>query len=345
MTDESDDLNYLIEAAAAEYEADIYFYSGPIDDNGFGQITSSLTLGKQRDRALLILVTNGGLANSAYQIARLFQSQYKEFVLFCPSRCKSAGTLIALGAHRLIMDVFGELGPLDVQLIKQDEIVSRKSGLLAKSSFESLGEVAFETYEALMIRITLKSSGNVSFKVASELAANMASTLLAPVYAQINPEIVGSEKRDLSIAFDYGVRLIKAAKNASVETVDQLVNGYPSHDFIIDVGETRELFRNVEEPTENLYKIIGALGDYAYDEAPSAIACVLTSSPDGANENERPEQAPGEVPSQSGGSGQSELDGGGERDRESDSQSSAQVRSGAKALIELHRPRSAKGEA
>jgi membrane-bound ClpP family serine protease len=37
---------------------------------------------------------------------------YKEFYVCAPSACKSAGTLIALGAHKLIVDPFSDLGPL-----------------------------------------------------------------------------------------------------------------------------------------------------------------------------------------------------------------------------------------
>ena len=99
-------------AVGDEYEADVYFYSGPIADAGLGRITKEITRGKRRDNALLILTTNGGSANAAYQIARLFQKTYETFILCTPSYCKSAGTIIALGAHRIIMDVFSELGPL-----------------------------------------------------------------------------------------------------------------------------------------------------------------------------------------------------------------------------------------
>ncbi|MGA2951771.1 MAG: hypothetical protein ABSD80_06000, partial [Caulobacteraceae bacterium] len=119
-------------AASEKHDADIFLYSGPIEDTGYGSLASAIAkAGKPRSRAILILVTNGGSANAAYQIARLMQKMYDEFLLYCPSRCKSAGTLVAIGAHRLIMDSFSELGPLDVQLLKEDEIGARKSGLLA----------------------------------------------------------------------------------------------------------------------------------------------------------------------------------------------------------------------
>lgn len=279
MTDPRETWNELIDAVSDEYSADIYLYSGGIDDSGFGKITKAVAQNKKRDKAVLVLVTNGGLANAAYQIARLFQTQYEEFTIFCPSRCKSAGTLIALGAHTLLMDTFSELGPLDVQLVKQNEIFARKTGLLSRSSFDSLADASFELYERLMVGITLKSGGNVSFKLASELSASMASTMMSPIYAQVNPETVGSENRDLDIAFQYGSRLIECSGNSNIQSLFKLVYGYPSHDFIIDTREAAELFNNVDFPSESLYQIIALFGDAAYDEAEPSLVRALTPVP------------------------------------------------------------------
>lgn len=277
MTEELQRWSAAISAAADAYDADIYFYSGGIYDAGLGGLISEVAKHKQRNNALLILVTNGGLANVGYQIARLFQKAYgNNFTIFCPSRCKSAGTLVALGASKIIMDQFSELGPLDVQLFKQNEIMSRKSGLLARSSFDALADAAFELYERLMIGITLKSQGNVNFQLASDVSAKMSAKMMSGVYSQINPDIVGSEKRDLEVAKAYGDRLIVCSENASSETVHALVYNYPSHDFIIDDDEARELFINVEFPNDALYEVVGFLGEAAYGEATPTIAVALT---------------------------------------------------------------------
>ncbi len=43
--------------------------------------------------------------------------------------CKSAGAMIALGVDEIAFGPRGELGPLDTQLTKQDEILFMSSGL------------------------------------------------------------------------------------------------------------------------------------------------------------------------------------------------------------------------
>ena len=60
--------------------------------------------------SFLMLTTNGGDPNDAYRIARLLQRVSKTFYLCVPRICKSAGTLIALGAHQIQMTMISELG-------------------------------------------------------------------------------------------------------------------------------------------------------------------------------------------------------------------------------------------
>lgn len=254
----------LVALIEEQYDADIYVYSAPIDHEGYGAIVGSFS--KRRPNAILILTTNGGLANSAYKIARFFQSQYDQFSVCIPSVCKSAGTLLALGANRLFMGPFSELGPLDVQLYERDEIFSRKSGLLSHSAFEALHEETFGAYEHTLLSIKRKSGDNISFSVASAVAAEIAHGVMAPIYAQISPNILGSDHRDLQVAVHYGTRLANRSGNISPEAVDFLTKNYPSHDFIIDKDEAEVLFERIDEPSRALWKLIGHFGPIVTSE-------------------------------------------------------------------------------
>jgi len=251
------------------------------------------------------MVTNGGSPNSAYQIARLLQRNARptgrgDLILFIPAFCKSAGTLIALGANRIVMHPVSELGPLDVQLLKQDEIGSRKSGLLARSTFESLAAECFDLFETMMINIKRRSGDLISFKTASDIASSVATGALAPVFAQINPETVGSDYRDLQVAREYGLRLARIGGNVKNGAVDQLVSGYPSHEFIIDKKEAEEeIFRQVEEPTDSMYELLRAVDGPVYREPAFPIVARLDievdDEDDRAADIDRPGEATGDV--------------------------------------------------
>jgi hypothetical protein len=153
----------------------------------------------------------------------------------------------------------------------------------------------------------------------------MASNLLSPVYAQINPDVVGNDFRDLNVALQYGARLISNSENADLSTVLHLVNHYPSHDFIIDNEEAAGLFKNVDQPEEELYKLIGYLGEAAYNEPDSPDVRPLTIRSDeekeslGESDDGKPEQADATATDAA-------LDGGGGTDRPSDTEPAGEKR-------------------
>jgi hypothetical protein len=252
-----------VQAVSDEYDADVYLYSGSIDHEGFGQVVGAFAP-NGRKNALLILTTHGGLANSAYKISRFFQSQYERFDIFIPSVCKSAGTLLALGANRLIMSNFSELGPLDVQLYERDEIGARKSGLLSHSAFEALKIETFQLYEHFMLSIKQRSGDNISFPVASDVAGDMAARVMEPIFAQVSPNILGSDYRDLRVAIEYGNRLAQYSDNISPVAVRFLTEQYPSHDFIIDMQEAEDLFNNVLPPADVIWPLLNHIEKLAF---------------------------------------------------------------------------------
>lgn len=277
-------------------DAAVIVYSGPIDGDGVGGLLMALQPSErqpQRKNVILILTTNGGQANAAYQIARILQQAFDRFELFVPMYCKSAGTLIALGAHALIMEQISELGPLDVQLYQKDEIGQRRSGLILKNALDGLAQETLQTFDRIWLGIKVRSGGVISFDTASRLAANMASQVMAPVYAQINPEALGNDLRDLNVATEYGVRLAKVGKNAKQHAVETLVHNYPAHDFIIDREEAKELFDTVASPDVHLDALMKSLGMIIYRVQPSPVVLRLDEEEGGEDagaEGNEPQQ-------------------------------------------------------
>lgn len=274
-----------VRAVSEAYDADIYVYSAGIDHIGFGKLIGSFPE-SPRKNGLLIMTTSGGTANAAYQIARFMQNSYERFLLFIPAFCKSAGTLVAVGANRLIMTPFSELGPLDVQLYERDEIGARKSGLLTNSAFEALREETFALYEHFLLHIKMRSSDNISFPLASEVAGDLAAQMMATIYAQISPNILGSDHRDLKVATEYGRRLAAVSQNIDTSAIMILTEGYPSHDFIIDQQEASQLFTNVESPEPSLFELISHLSEFVFIEREEGFVVCLTSLLSQENDDE-----------------------------------------------------------
>ncbi len=235
---------------------DFMLVNSGMDHPLFSEIIGCTSKHKKHDKLVLTLVTLGGSANEAYRIGRYLQSVYNEVACFIPGPCKSAGTLLALSANELRISPFGELGPLDVQLIQKDEILGRRSGLTTKSALSELHSHTFKIFETFMLQTITGAGGAVSFRLAADIAAQTAASVMSKIYEQITPDSIGQDFRDLSVATHYCERLNSKACNISPYGIARLVNEYPSHDFVIDLQEAKEIFEKVDLPTKTLYDIM-----------------------------------------------------------------------------------------
>jgi hypothetical protein len=212
---------------------------------------------------LVLLVTSGGDADAAYKIARALQRYYTRFSASIPGYCKSAGTIVATGAHELIIHDHGELGPLDVQMRKPDELWETSSGLTVMEALTTLEQQAYRMLEDCFLSIKGGSGGQVTFKTATEVAVKTVTGLLHPVFEQIDPMHVGEAGRAMNVGSNYGERLGRYGENLRPHALAQLVAGFSSHSFVIDREEAATYFENVREPTPDEEALADALGDAA----------------------------------------------------------------------------------
>ena len=165
---------------------DVLLYNGPIQ-RGLDSVVIDMC-GESfhpRPSALLILVTEGGNADAAFRIARCLQERYGSYSVFVTGWCKSAGTIIALGASELIVSDHGEMGPLDVQLSRKDELFETQSGLTVTSALATLHSQAFSAFENFMLDIKLRAGSSITTHTAMEIASGLATGLLSGVYQPV----------------------------------------------------------------------------------------------------------------------------------------------------------------
>ena len=130
-------------------------------------------------------VTVGGDADAGYRIARAFGHHYPDdFRLMIPDVCKSAGTLVAIGANELIVSDRGELGPLDVQIRKKEELFEASSGLDIQQSLSAIQNQVKATFQDYLFDISLGSG--LSTEIAARLSSEMACKIVAPITSQID---------------------------------------------------------------------------------------------------------------------------------------------------------------
>jgi hypothetical protein len=271
-------------ATAEETASDLILLNAPMGPGVDKSVRDTLASREtRRDRVVVILVTPGGLADSAYRCAAALQAAYQHVTICVPGWCKSAGTLLAVGANELIVGPAGEMGPLDVQIAKRDDLGGdRDSGLILNEALDRLRDEAFGMFESFMIRLIAQSQNNVTFRTAADIAAQMTIGLMQPVFDKIDPIRMGADARAMNIGRDYAIRLNMKGGNLQGDVaLNMLLNGYPSHGFAIDLAEAKRLFTRVKALDGTLCDLIGLLGDVGLNARPEPLICFLDGDDDG----------------------------------------------------------------
>ena len=253
----------IADTVAADLDADILLYNGDIE---WSHTDSPIDLCDRRDcrpNVFLVLVTYGGDPHAAYRISRCLQRRYKKLTVYISGVCKSAGTIVTLGAHEIVMSDHGELGPLDIQLRKPDELWEKSSGLTVMEALTSLQQRSFSMFEDYFLDLKRNSGGQITLRTAMQIASSLTAELFRPLYGQIDPMNIGENGRAIRISQHYGKILNEKSQNLKDGALEKLIAFYPSHSVVIDRDEAKLLFRNVREPTEHEKKLARSLGSYA----------------------------------------------------------------------------------
>jgi membrane-bound ClpP family serine protease len=79
----------------------------------------------------LLLDTPGGDGETAIRIVRSAQARCRELTVVVPNEAKSAGTILLMGAHHVLMGPTSDLGPVDPQFSTPNGLYSAKDLLAA----------------------------------------------------------------------------------------------------------------------------------------------------------------------------------------------------------------------
>lgn len=244
----------IIDSPSTGYDGTIFLYYGDISRVGYDFISAAFEVcDHKQHKVCLILITHGGDPDAAYRIARAANHHFDEVEILIPDLCKSAGTLLCVGAHKLIFGDRGELGPLDIQLSKPDEMFENMSGLDIIQAINALQNQALDAFRTYLIDI--RAGSRIGTKMAAEIAAKLADGFVAPIAARIDPLTLGEHQRAMQIAYDYGERLSNMTNSLKEYALIRLISNYPCHGFVIDRKEAGELFCNVSAPDALTFSI------------------------------------------------------------------------------------------
>ena len=254
--------------------ADIFFLAGNLTDEVGHRFIDTCPTPSDARNCVLFLTTRGGSMDAAYRITRCIRNRYPEgeFMLVVDGLCKSAGTLIAVGADTLVMTDRAELGPLDTQVRVRDEFGEQQSGLIDNDALRYLNEEVFNSFQGHLHRLLSLGNSELTTQTALRVASELTLGLFGGIYGQVDPIRFGETARAIQIALEYGYRV--NGSNVRDGALRKLATGYPSHGFVIDRRESEDLFYNVYSPNEAINELAGwlrLLTDYCLTDHDSPI--------------------------------------------------------------------------
>lgn len=192
----------------------------------------------------LILHTNGGQTLAAWRLVNLIRIFCDELEVLIPSQALSAGTLIAIGADRVVMTKQAALGPIDPSINNplNPQTTIRGQAVQVPVSVESVRGYLNAAREELQIK-----------------GEQALTSVLLNLTTHIHPLVLGEIFRSQAqIRYLANKLLPRQVSNPDQikSVIDFLCADSGSHDYTINRREASELGLRVEKPNDALYKLL-----------------------------------------------------------------------------------------
>ncbi len=184
----------------------------------------------------LVLRTNGGVIDAPLPIVNLIKEYCDEFRVYVPENAHSAGTLITLGADKIIMSPLGSLSPIDPQIQIDDKNNNAKIPL-------SVEDIA--GYYRLLNDLKIADSDKIQ--------------ALEFITKQIEPARLGQIERVRNLIKVTADRIMRSDKIDDTKKqliIKKLVEEIPSHNYRISRREGKEFGLPIIEETADEHNML-----------------------------------------------------------------------------------------
>jgi len=193
-------------------------------------------------RISLVLHTNGGQTSAAWRLVNLIRTFCDELEVIIPLKAMSAGTLISLGADRVVMTKQAALGPIDPSL---NHPLNPAVG-----PQQQRVPVSVEAVRGYM------DAAREDLKVTD---ANALANVLIDLSSKIHPLVLGEIFRSRAQIRFLAGKLIKYQVDDEEKVksiIDFLCADSGSHDYTINRREAAAMGLRVVKPSDSLYALI-----------------------------------------------------------------------------------------
>lgn len=202
----------------------------------------------------LVLHTNGGNTSAAWRLINLIRTFCDHLEVLIPTKAMSAGTLISLGADKILMTKQAVLGPIDPSLTHP----------LNPTVVGQNGMPRFVPVSVEAVRGYLDQTEQLKITDANALA-----NILVNLSQQIHPLVLGEifrSREQIRFLADKLIRRQVTDEEKIKKIIDFLCADSGSHDYTINRREGHELGLAIEKPSPAFYKVLRSLHRSYSDE-------------------------------------------------------------------------------
>ncbi len=246
------------EASGVIASDEVILLKADIDEDCYSRLSEALTDIGFQERLALVLESLGGSIEWAFWIAKALREHCRALDVVIPSNAKSAATLIALAADRILMGRRGELGPLDQQ--RRDPA----GGAMFRSPLETIQGLQYlrryyqESIDDVMLHLI--SSAGMDIPFALEQTPNVLAPAITPLYQNVNVRELGDAYRALLVGERYAKEAMRRwspiTEIVANQVVEALVWDYPDHGHIIDLDEAHRIGLQNAIPLETAHDVL-----------------------------------------------------------------------------------------
>lgn len=198
-------------------------------------------------RISLVLYTLGGDIHAARSIVNLLQTFCDDLEIIVPSKCRSAGTLMCLGANKIVMTKQATLGPID------------------PSVHTELNPIITEGEGTWPYPVNVEDVNAFIQQARDSLPHQRIDQVFDGLAQAVHPLVLGNAYRTRAQIRMLGERLLSKHMNdkgAIANVLDFLCSDSGSHDYTIGRREARvELGLPIETPSWEFYRTIKGVYD------------------------------------------------------------------------------------
>jgi hypothetical protein len=202
----------------------------------------------------LVLYTIGGSTLAAWNMVTMLRMFCDELEIVIPSRARSAGTLMSLGADTIMMTKQATLGPIDPSL------TGPLNPQVPGAAPDARAPVSVEAVRGY-IEMAKQDFGVRAGQQMAQVLINLAE--------KVHPLVLGSIFRSRAQIQFLARELLKSQVKEPAKVkkiIEFLCSESGSHDYTINRREAKQLGLNVENPTESFYQVLKSLMQTIRDE-------------------------------------------------------------------------------